>query len=244
MNLTALLDALFPAGHQVRENGHQLAGTASTANGTVTVLGTTNAAAIDHDIALFLAQQILDTIQAHPRRPLVFLVDTQGQALSRAEELLCLNGSLAHLAACVDLARNLGHVSLSLVTGEAVSGGYLSFGLMADRAYALGSSQVRVMDLKAMARVTKIEHARLMELAASAPTFAPGADNYQRMGAIEDIWSAPSAARLEAALSALQATQTGMDKRMQLAQERSGRLQAARIVDQILASQGILHASP
>lgn len=236
MNLTTILDTLFPAGHQVRINGHQLAGTASTAAGEVAVLGTTDAAAIDHEIALYLAQQILATIQTHPRRPLIFLVDTQGQALSRAQELLCLNGSLAHLAACVDLARRLGHVSLSLVTGEAVSGGYLSFGLMADRAYALDSSQVRVMDLKAMARVTKIDHAKLVELAASAPTFAPGADNYQRMGAIEDIWQAPSASLLDAALAELLKAQAGTDLRMLTGQDRTGRIQAARIVDQILAA--------
>ncbi|HBP28708.1 MAG: biotin-independent malonate decarboxylase subunit gamma [Advenella sp.] len=236
MTLTSILDSLFPAGHQVRINGHQLAGTASTAAGEVAVLGTTDAAAIDHEIALYLAQQILATIQTHPRRPLIFLVDTQGQALSRAQELLCLNGSLAHLAACVDLARRLGHVSLSLVTGEAVSGGYLSFGLMADRAYALDSSQVRVMDLKAMARVTKIDHAKLVELAASAPTFAPGADNYQRMGAIEDIWQAPSASLLDAALAELLKAQAGTDLRMLTGQDRTGRIQAARIVDQILAA--------
>jgi len=236
MNLTTILDTLFPAGHQVRIDGHQLGGTASTAAGDVTVLGTTDAAAIDHEIALYLAQQILITIQAHPRRPLIFLVDTQGQALSRAQELLCLNGSLAHLAACVDLARRLGHVSLSLVTGEAVSGGYLSFGLMADRAYALASSQVRVMDLKAMARVTKIDHAKLVQLSASAPTFAPGAENYQRMGAIEDIWLAPSATLLEAALAGLLKDQAGPDLRMQTGQDRTGRVQAASIVNQILAA--------
>ncbi|AHG62894.1 biotin-independent malonate decarboxylase subunit gamma [Advenella mimigardefordensis] len=236
MNLPTILDALFPTGHQISINGHVLAGTANTASGSVAVLGTTDAAAIDHEIALFLAQHILATIQAHPRRPVIFLVDTQGQALSRAEELLCLNGSLAHLAACVDLARRLGHVSLSLVTGEAVSGGYLSFGLMADRAYALASAQVRVMDLKAMARVTKIDHAKLQELAVSAPTFAPGADNYQRMGAIEEIWPTPSASLLDSALAALLKAPGSSDRRMQAAQDRTGRLEAARIVDQILAA--------
>jgi len=236
MNLPTILDALFPAGHQINIDGHKLAGVATTASGNVAVLGTTDAAAIDHEIALFLAQHILATIRTHPRRPVIFLVDTQGQALSRAEELLCLNGSLAHLAACVDLARRLGHVSLSLVTGEAVSGGYLSFGLMADRAYALASAQVRVMDLKAMARVTKIDHAKLLELAASAPTFAPGAENYQRMGAIEAIWPTPSATLLDAALAELLQDPDGQDVRMTAAQDRTGRLHAARVVDQILAA--------
>ena len=132
MTLHDILDALFPAGHAVEVSDQLVAGTAQTATGTVAVLGTTGPAAIGHDIALGLAGRILDIVDRHPGRPIVFLVDTKGQALSRAEELLCLNGSLAHLARCVDLARRQGHVSLALVTGEADSGGVLSFVLVAD----------------------------------------------------------------------------------------------------------------
>ncbi|HEX6735877.1 MAG TPA: biotin-independent malonate decarboxylase subunit gamma, partial [Azonexus sp.] len=159
----------------------------------------------------------------HPGRPLVFLVDTSGQALSRGQELLCLNGSLAHLAQCVDLARKRGHASLSLVSANAVSGGFLSFGLMADRAYALAEAQVRVMDLRAMARVTKIAHERLVELAGTSPIFAPGADNYRRMGGIEAIWPAPSATVLESALADARAAQPAADWRMAAGLERGGR---------------------
>jgi malonate decarboxylase gamma subunit len=133
----------------------------------------------------------------------------------------------------VDLARRLGHGSISLVTGEAVSGGFLSFGLMADRAYALASAQVRVMDLKAMARVTKIAHERLVELAGSSPTFAPGAENYQRMGALEAIWAAPSAALLEAALAQV-AAEPALDLRMDAGATREGRRLAAGTAAAIL----------
>ncbi|MCK6372504.1 MAG: biotin-independent malonate decarboxylase subunit gamma [Zoogloea sp.] len=236
MTLTEILDALFPAGHEVHADGQLVAGTARTINGTVAVLGTTDAAAIGHDIALGLAGRILDIVDQHPGRPIVFLVDTKGQALSRAEELLCLNGSLAHLARCVDLARRQGHVSVALVTGEAVSGGFLSFGLMADKTYALADAQVRVMDLKAMARVTKIAHERLVELAGSSPTFAPGAENYRRMGAIEAIWPVPSAALLEAALGQQSAAGPGVDGRMNAGLERGGRKLAAETVAAVLAA--------
>ena len=230
MMLNDILDALFPAGHAVMVDDKVITGEAQTAQGTVTVLGTTDAAAIDHRMALALAACVLDTVECHPGRPLVFLVDTSGQALSRSQELLCLNGSLAHLASCVDLARRKGHPSLSLVTANAVSGGFLSFGLMADRAYALADAQVRVMDLRAMSRVTKIAHERLVELAASSPTFAPGAENYLRMGGIEAIWPAPEAALLEQALA------IGVqpdDRRMARAAERGGRLLARRIAETV-----------
>lgn len=229
MSLNDILDGLFPAGHAVAVENKVITGEATTAQGRVAVLGTTDAAAIDHAMALALSGFILDTVEQHPGRPLVYLVDTSGQALSRSQELLCLNGSLAHLASCVDLARRQGHASLSLVTANAVSGGFLSFGLMADRAYALADAQVRVMDLRAMARVTKIAHERLLELAAGSPIFAPGAESYVRMGAIEAIWPAPSASLLEAALAAGGLAAPASDQRQYSGLLRGGRQLAASI---------------
>lgn len=229
MSLNDILDSLFPAGHAVAVNNKVITGEAQSAQGPVAVLGTTDAAAIDHAMALALSGFILDTVEQHPGRLLVFLVDTSGQALSRSQELLCLNGSLAHLASCVDLARRQGHPSLSLVTANAVSGGFLSFGLMADKAYALADAQVRVMDLRAMSRVTKIAHERLVELAANSPIFAPGAESYVRMGAIEAIWPAPAAALLESALTAARQAASASDQRQSSGLARGGRHLAAGI---------------
>jgi malonate decarboxylase gamma subunit len=233
MSLNDILDRLFPAGHAVAVANSVITGQAQTAQGPVAVLGTTDAAAIDHAMALALAGFILDTVERHPGRPLVFLVDTSGQALSRSQELLCLNGSLAHLASCVDLAHRAGHPSLSVVTANAVSGGFLSFGLMADRAYALADAQVRVMDLRAMARVTKIAHERLVELAATSPIFAPGAESYVRMGGIEAIWPGPSASLLNSALSAARETAPATDQRMVSGLAWGGRQLAAGIVQAV-----------
>jgi malonate decarboxylase gamma subunit len=213
-----------------------ITGEATTAQGPVAILGTTDAAAIDHAMALALSGFLLDTIEQHPGRPLVFLVDTCGQALSRSQELLCLNGSLAHLARCVDLARRQGHASLSLVTANAVSGGFLSFGLMADEAYALADAQVRVMDLRAMSRVTKIAHERLVELAASSPIFAPGAESYVRMGGIAAIWPAPSASLLASVLSAARQGAPASDERMGSGLLRGGRQLAAGIARAVQGS--------
>ncbi|MEO8755754.1 MAG: biotin-independent malonate decarboxylase subunit gamma [Casimicrobiaceae bacterium] len=203
MRIAAVLDALFPGGHEVRVDGPFVHGQARTKGvGAVAVVGTADAVAVDAALALALAEQILAALSGPPR-PLVFLVDTSGQALKRHEELIGLNAYLAHVAACVDLARRSGFPSLSLVYGEAVSGGYLSLGLMADRAYALAEAQIRVMDLKAMARITRIPHEQLVALAAQSPVFAPGAASYVRMGAIAEIWHEPSAALLDAALAQL-----------------------------------------
>lgn len=222
MDVRALADTLFPGGHDVAVDGSLVHGTARTpAADSVVVLGTAGAAAVDHALALALAGRILETL-AGPRRPFVFLVDTSGQALRRHEELLGLNAYLAHLASCVDLARRSGFPSLSIVYGEAVSGGYLSLGLMADHAYALADAQIRVMDLKAMARVTRIAHEELVRLAHESPVFAPGAANYARMGALREIWPEPSAQRLDEALGEL-LREHPHDERMTAGYRRGGR---------------------
>lgn len=238
MTLETILDALFPDGHDVRLDGKIISGEAATPLGTVAVLGTADAAAMDHAIALGLSAFILETVARHPGRPFVYLVDTSGQALSRSEELLCLNGSLAHLAECVNLARRRGHPSLSLVTANAVSGGFLSYGLMADRVFALKDVQVRVMDLRAMSRVTRIEHEKLVELAGHSPIFAPGAENYVRMGAIEAVWDEPSAGRLVDALASLQRGGVAGDQRMELGCGRGGRMLAEAVALSVQAAGG------
>ena len=227
MDIHALLATLFPNGHEVAVDGALVHGTATTAAAaSVVVVGTAAAVAIDAAIALALAGRILAALEGPPR-PFVFLVDTSGQALKRHEELIGLNAYLAHVASCVDLARRSGFPSLSLVYGEAVSGGYLSLGLMADRAYALAEAQIRVMDLKAMARVTRIPLEQLQKLARESPVFAPGAENYARMGALQAIWAVPTAALFEAALTdLLRDAPASRDTRVGLGHQRGGRLLA------------------
>jgi malonate decarboxylase gamma subunit len=192
MSDARLFDALFGAGqHEVVIDGHFVAGPARLGNTPVAVIGTWDTAAVDGDLALAIAGEILRVVEADAGttpRPIVFIADTQGQALSRREELLGLNGCFAHVARCVDLARRSGHPTLTLIHGEAVSGGFLAFGMLADRVIALPESQVRVMDLRAMSRVTKIDFERLQTLAKASPVFAPGADNYWRMGAVSTLW--------------------------------------------------------
>ena len=224
--LQPLLEALFPLGHHVLVDGNLVHGSARTAAvERVEIVGTANAAAVDAQLALAMADRILHAMEGVPS-PFVFLVDTSGQALRRHEELIGLNAYLAHLACAVDAARRAGFPSVSIVYGEAVSGGYLSLGLMADRAFALVDAQIRVMDLQAMARVTRLPHEHLQQLARESPVFAPGADNYARMGALEAIWREPSAALLSDALADVMRTSSRADGRLASGHERGGRVLA------------------
>lgn len=232
------LKQLFPQDLEYQIQGHTLAGWATTGLGKTRILGTVNAAAMNHEIVIFLAREILTLIEQNERTPVVFIVDTQGQDLSRADELLCLNKTFAHLASCVELLRQKNHVNLAIIFGQAVSGGFLSYGLMANAVYAFQSSQVKVMDLNAMARVTKIPVDTLQNLSQTSAIFAPGVENFYKMGAIREIWENANALDLEQALVHQQQnlTEYQQDSRRLLAQQRDGRILCHDIVEKILVA--------
>jgi malonate decarboxylase gamma subunit len=229
MALDDLLARLFPGGHDVATDGDLLSGTAEVAGDAVTVVGTTNDAAIGVELALALATAVLATVREHPGRAIVFLVDTQGQRLRRRDEVLGIHAVMAHLAQCLEVARRAGHRIVSLVYGRAVSGGYITGGMMADACFALASAEISVMNLPAMARVTKIPQERLEALARTSPVFAPGADNYWKMGQLEAVWSGDPAATLAAALAA----PAQPDLRRRRGADRGGRTQAQPVAERV-----------
>ncbi|MBU6468378.1 MAG: biotin-independent malonate decarboxylase subunit gamma [Betaproteobacteria bacterium] len=233
--LHSLWARLFPQGHEITVSGDTLFGSAMTSMGAVHVLGTTQHVAVNSRIALTLAQHVMHCIEQDQDldqpRPIVMIADTQGQELSRREELLGLNGYFAHLARCVEGARLRGHPLVTLIHGEAVSGGFLAFGLLADRIIALPQVEVRVMDLRAMSRITRIDYSRLTELAQVSPVFAPGPENYWRMGGIHEIWTETDnwAERLTE-----QFMVSHQDQRPLLGLERKGRLLAAPVAERVI----------
>ena len=236
MNWQALVDALFGADHHINRTGDVITGTAQLATGagiqTLAVVGTTDHAAIGVDTALAQAKVVLETMQNHPGRAILLLVDTQGQRLRHRDELLCINRYMAHLGCCVDLARRRGHRVIGLVYDQALSGGFITSGLMADACYALPEAEIRVMRLPAMSRVTKISEEVLQALSQTNPVFAPGVANYVAMGGIQSLWSADLRQSL---IAALNDTNT-VDQRAALGAARGGRSLAARVVQQVEAA--------
>jgi len=216
---------LFPGGHHVVADGDLIAGTARCGDATVAVIGSTGHAEAGVEIALAMARLVLATMREHPGRPILFLVDTSGQRLRHRDELLGLNRYMAHLAKCVEVARARGHRIVALVYDQALSGGFLASGMMADLCAALPDAEIRVMGLPAMARVTRQAEERLRALAASSPVFAPGAINYVRMGAIDALWDGDLAQRLAAALR----DAPNEDTRRALGLARGGRMLAAPV---------------
>lgn len=226
---------LFPEGHAITEQDNFLSGSAQVTGQTVAVIGTTNHTPIGVEIALVQAQAVLQIVRDHPRRSIILLVDTEGQRLRHRDEMLGINSYMAHLGKCVDLARRSGHKIIALVYDQALSGGFIATGLMADACYALPESTIRVMGLPAMARITKVPEQKLIELAKENPVFAPGPKNYLRMGGIEDIWDGDLAAHLVTALASAHSS----DQRSALGLARGGRKLAHPVAQAVVTGQHV-----
>ena len=232
MKWTDVATKLFGSNHDIRADGEFLSGNATFDGQAIAVVGSTDHAPIGYALALRQAQVVLDTIARHPGRAIFLLIDTQGQQLRRHDELLGINRAMAHLGCCIDLARRRGHRVIGLVYDQALSGGFITSGLIADACDALPEAEIRVMRIPAMARVTKLSEDVLTALSASNPVFAPGVQNYLRMGGVRALWQADLPAGLRDAL-AHAATD---DRRAIDGRERGGRLLAANVVEQVLAA--------
>jgi malonate decarboxylase gamma subunit len=230
MQWTSLVTQLFGPYHGMRAEGDFLQGEAMFEGEPLTVIGTTNHAPIGFELALRQARVVLDTIAQHPGRAILLLIDTQGQQLRRRDELLGINRAMAHLGAAIDLARRRGHRVIGLVYDQALSGGFITSGLIADACYALPDAEIRVMRIPAMARVTKLPEDKLTALSKSNPVFAPGVQNYVAMGGVRALWSGD----LQAALRHALADTPTDDRRAQDGAERGGRRLAATVVQRVL----------
>src|SRR4249919_1213183 len=226
MEWNTLATALFGPDHGIRQEGDLLHGTVTFDGQAVMVIGTTGHAPIGVRLALALARAVLDTVSDHPGRPILLLIDTQGQQLRRRDELLGINRAMAHLGMAIDHARRRGHRILGLVYDQALSGGFITSGLIADACDALPEAEIRVMRIPAMARVTKLPEAMLTELSQSNPVFAPGVGNYVAMGGVRALWEGDLRAALREALAQAPVE----DRRAEDGKARGGRRLAADVV--------------
>ncbi|MEO6362861.1 MAG: biotin-independent malonate decarboxylase subunit gamma [Caldimonas sp.] len=230
MEWQTLASALFGADHGIAQDGDFLHGTVTFDGAPLAVIGTTNHAPIGVRLALAQARAVLDTMADHPGRAILLLIDTQGQQLRRRDELLGINRAMAHLGMSLDLARRRGHRVLGFVYDQALSGGFITSGLIADACDALPEAEIRVMGIAAMARVTKLPEAMLTALSQSNPVFAPGVDNYVAMGGVRRLWQGDLAAALRQALADAPVD----DRRAQAGAARGGRRLAATVMQRVL----------
>ncbi|EIG57924.1 biotin-independent malonate decarboxylase subunit gamma [Bradyrhizobium sp. WSM1253] len=234
MTLDNILAGLFPNGSKIEVTGAIIAGKATLADGKpVHVLGITQGQDLGVDEAIELAGHVIEIIGSQDRAPILVLVDSASQRMSRRDELLGLSEYLSHLAKALLLAEAEGHRTVGLLYGGSAAGAFIATALATGTLVALPGAHPAVMDLPSMARVTKLPIELLKAKAEATPVFAPGLDNMVRTGGIQIVWdeTAPLAPQLAAVLD----RPIGQDNRGRLGAERGGRRKAADIADRVVA---------
>ncbi len=238
MTPAEILASLFPAGHSVAAEGDLLFGQGTLPGGAVVhVVGATARAPIGIDQAIRLSAAVLEIARSDDAAPILFLVDSASQRMSRRDELLGLSEYLAHLAKSLLLAEARGHRTIGLLYGGSAAGAFIATALACGTLVALPGAHPEVMDLASMARVTKLPIEVLEAKAKTTPVFAPGLDNLVSVGGIAAVWDAGES--LADQLQALLVRPRIGDDRAALGAERGGRPKSARIAGDVArAAQG------
>jgi malonate decarboxylase gamma subunit len=244
MTLDEILAGLFPNGSDIDVTGATIAGKAVMPDvGPIHVLGITQGQPLGVDEAIVLARHVIEIVKSKDRAPILFLVDSASQRMSKRDELLGLSEYLSHLAKALLLAEAQGHRTIGLLYGGSAAGAFIATALATGTLAALPGAHPAVMDLPSMARVTKLPIDVLKAKAEATPVFAPGLENMVQTGGIHVVWNAdaPLAPQLAAVLQRPQ----GQDDRGQLGGERGGRRKAAEVAARVAVAaashQGAQH---
>lgn len=225
MKRDEILAALFGPKHRLKPKDGIVIGEATLAgHGPVHVLGVTDATPLGVDQALALAGRVLDIAASKGDQPIVVVIDSSSQRMSRRDELLGLNEYLAHLAKSFLLAEASGHRSIGVLYGGSAAGAFIATALSCGTLAALPDAHPAVMDLPSMARVTKLPVATLEKMSRATPVFAPGVDNLVLAGAVGTVLDPKRS--LAEQVAALLAQPAAGDVRAALGKKRGGRKQA------------------
>ena len=232
MTLAEILASLFPEGHSVMVQDGLVSGSGPFAGGHLSVIGIDGDTPLGVEGALTLARSVLDTVRAGARIPILVVVDSDSQRMSRRDELLGLNECLAHLAKALLLADRSGHPTIGLIYGHSVAGAFIATALATRILAALPGADPSVMDLPSVARVTKLPLDRLKEMAKSTPVFAPGLDNMVATGAVHVVLDPqkPLDGQIRELITGLEPG----DARDRLGAERGGRPVARAVADAVV----------
>jgi malonate decarboxylase gamma subunit len=233
MMLDDILASLFPEGHSVRNKDGLLLGSGTLKDGgRAEVIGVADRTAVGVDEAIRLSGQVLDAVERGGDGPILVMVDSDSQRMSKRDELLGLNEFLAHLAKCLIHADMQGRHTIGLLYGHTAAGAFIATALATRTLVALPGAEPEVMDLPSMSRVTKLSIDILKEKAKSTPVFAPGLENLAQTGAVLATWDEKVflADQLQALLGCMRG---GGDRRDRLGKTRRGRPKAADIAERV-----------
>jgi malonate decarboxylase gamma subunit len=233
MTLDDILGSLFPQGHDVVTDHGLILGSGSLKDGgRAVVIGVADRTAVGVDEAIRLSGYVQKAMERGGDGPILVLVDSDSQRMSKRDELLGLNEFLAHLAKCLIYADMQGRRTVGLLYGHTAAGAFLATALATRDLVALPGAEPVVMDMPSMSKVTKLSVEVLKEKAKSTPVFAPGLQNLAQTGAVLATWDEKISLneQLEALLGSVQ---NGVDQRDRLGKARMGRPKAADIAERV-----------
>ncbi|MEI9988406.1 MAG: biotin-independent malonate decarboxylase subunit gamma [Rhizomicrobium sp.] len=230
MTLDDILASLFPGGHDIKKDGGLVFGTGVLkSGGRALVIGVADRTPLGVDDAIRLSRYVLDSAAAGP---ILVVVDSDSQRMSKRDELLGLNEFLSHLAKSLILADIQGRPTIGILYGHTAAGAFLATAMATRVLVGLPGATPAVMDLPSMSKVTKLSIEVLEAKAKSTPVFAPGLRNLAQTGAVHLTWdvTVPLAGQLDALLSNMP---DARDRRGELGKQRGGRLKAHDIAERV-----------
>ncbi|MBV8100892.1 MAG: biotin-independent malonate decarboxylase subunit gamma [Verrucomicrobia bacterium] len=118
------------------------------------------------------------------KRPFIAIVDVKSQAYGRREEIAGIHLAAAAAADAYATARFAGHPVITLIVGQAISGGFLTHGYQANRLLAFADDDVLIhaMHKEPAARITRRTVAQLESLAKTVTPLSYDVRDYAKLG--------------------------------------------------------------
>lgn len=230
ITLNHILEELFTSS-QTHIKNSVVYGTGMIKEVEFTILGTVENTSFGVDESMEMAKHVLEIVQKDNKAPILLLTNVIGQKLSVRDEWLGMYAYFAHLLKCLHLARQNGNKIISLIYNQAIGGSFIAFGMMADRIFALKNTQLAVMWLEGMAKVTKIDIELLRSISETSPVFAPGVENFKKLGGIHEVIELKEAPKH--ILTALNEPNIALDNRAELGKKYGGRTMAYDLIKTI-----------
>jgi biotin-independent malonate decarboxylase gamma subunit len=129
-------------------------------------------------------REVIDESKNTNKRPIVAIVDAKSQAYGRREETAAIFLAAAAAADAYGSARLAGHPVITLVVGQALSGGFLMHGYQANRILAFDDDGVMIhaMHKAAAARITLRSVEELEKLAKTIVPMSYDIRDYAKLG--------------------------------------------------------------
>jgi malonate decarboxylase gamma subunit len=129
-------------------------------------------------------REVIEQSKSTIKRPIVAIVDVKSQAYGRREETAAIFLAAAAAADAYGSARLAGHPVITLVVGQALSGGFLTHGYQANRILAFDDDGVMIhaMHKAAAARITLRSVEELEKLAKKIVPMSYDIRDYAKLG--------------------------------------------------------------